>query len=41
MTGKMDFKEALSKRLKIISPTMAQMRDFIQTHPFKLTKNVK
>ncbi len=41
MSGKMEFREALSRRLNVIAPTMTQMREFIQNHPIKLTKNIK
>lgn len=41
MTGKIEFREALAKRLQIISPTMSQMRDFIKMHPLRLTKNIR
>ncbi|XP_059482321.1 phosphoserine phosphatase [Neocloeon triangulifer] len=41
MTGKMEFKEALRKRLSIIRPTLNQMRDLIRTRPPKLTPGIR
>jgi phosphoserine phosphatase len=41
MSGKIEFREALARRLDIISPTVSQMRDFINRHPLRLTKNIR
>jgi len=41
MTGKLDFKEALTQRLAIIRPTLNQMRDLIRTRPPKLTPGIR
>lgn len=41
MSGKMDFREALAARLQIIKPSLKQIRDFIQDHPFHLTPGIK
>ncbi|KAL1132058.1 hypothetical protein AAG570_010016 [Ranatra chinensis] len=41
MRGSMDFREALTARLNIIRPSMAQIRDFIRTRPPRLSSGVK
>ncbi|KAL4097236.1 hypothetical protein QTP88_022042 [Uroleucon formosanum] len=41
MSGKMDFREALSARLQIIKPSLQQIRNFIKDRPFNLTPGIK
>lgn len=41
MTGKMDFREALSLRLGIIKPSLNQMRELIKSRPPRLTPGVR
>jgi len=41
MSGKMDFREALSARLQIIKPSLQQIRDFIKNHPFNFSPGIK
>ncbi|KAG7308460.1 hypothetical protein JYU34_005667 [Plutella xylostella] len=41
MGGSMTFQEALKKRLDIIRPTVSQIRQFVATHPVRLTPGVE
>ncbi|XP_067010846.2 phosphoserine phosphatase isoform X2 [Anabrus simplex] len=41
MKGKMNFRDALARRLDIIRPQMSQIRDFIKTQPPRLTPGIK
>nr|CAD7438516.1 unnamed protein product [Timema bartmani] len=41
MKGKINFKQAFSRRLDIIQPSMSQIREFIRTRPSKLSPGIK
>ncbi|XP_012254978.1 phosphoserine phosphatase isoform X3 [Athalia rosae] len=41
MQGNMSFRESLGIRLNIIRPTQNQVKDFIRTHPVRLTPGIK
>lgn len=41
MQGNMTFQQSLTVRLNIILPSLQQIKDFICTHPPKLTPGIK
>ncbi|XP_063222240.1 phosphoserine phosphatase [Bacillus rossius redtenbacheri] len=41
MRGNLNFKQALTRRLDIIQPSMSQLREFIRTRPSKLSPGIK
>lgn len=41
MGGAMSFEQALTKRLNIIRPSQAQIKEFIKLHPGTLTSGLR
>lgn len=41
MQGDMTFQQSLSVRLQIIYPSLAQVKQFLNTHQAKLTDGIK
>lgn len=41
MRGGCSFREALSKRLDLIQPTVQMLKDYLEYHPLRLTPGIK